>query len=147
MTQRRGAAAWAAEREGRDEGRERKREREGGGRGCGQGEALRVGEGGALCLQKGGGSGTSQHQQSETTVSPQHPCEVGWKVAAIVMPTSQTRPGHGGGRRSRGGQAQAEREGRALGRLPASLPEPQPARAGPPAAHTVTWTRRERSWV
>lgn len=126
--------------------RERERGREVGG-GVGREKRSGSGGGGALCLQKGGGSGTSQHQQSETTVSPQHPCEVGWKVAAIVMPTSQTRPGHGGGRRSRGGQAQAEREGRALGRLPASLPEPQPARAGPPAAHTVTWTRRERSWV
>lgn len=35
---------------------------------------------------------------SATTVSPQHPCEVGWKVATIVMPTSQTRPGHRGER-------------------------------------------------
>lgn len=37
-------------------------------------------------------------------VSPQHPCEVGWKVATIVMPTSQTRPGHRG-KCTRGGLA------------------------------------------
>lgn len=35
-------------------------------------------------------------------MSPQHPCEVGWNVAAIIMPTSQTRPGHRHGRESRG---------------------------------------------
>lgn len=37
-------------------------------------------------------------------VSPQHPCEVGWKVATIVMPTSQTRLGHRG-KCTRGGLA------------------------------------------
>lgn len=70
--------------------------------------------------------GASQHEQSEITVSPQHPCEVGWNVAAIIMPTSQTRPGHRHGRESRGRAQGAD----PLCRLPASLLEPGPPHTG-----------------
>lgn len=80
---------------------------------------------------------------SEITVSPQHPCEVGWKVATIVMPTSQTKPGHRGRRESRGGGAQAGREGpwgRSPRQAPRVPPEPGLTHAGA-ACNTVTWTQ------
>lgn len=66
-------------------------------------------------------------------VSPQHPCEVGWKVATIVMPTSQTRPGHRGKCTQK--VASPGREG------------PVPSVGSPPSQqsqgrlqHAVTWT-------
>lgn len=62
-------------------------------------------------------------------VSPQHPCEVGWKVATIVMPTSQTRPGHRG-KHTRDGLA---RQG---GPSPLSGLPFIPAEPGPPATHS-----------
>lgn len=49
-----------------------------------------------------GREAAARRHNIQITVSPQHPCEVGWKVATIVMPTSQTRPGHRG-KHTRGG--------------------------------------------
>lgn len=63
-------------------------------------------------------------------VSPQHPCEVGWKVATIVMPTSQTRPGHRG-KNTRDGLA---RQG---GPSPLSGLPSIPAEPGPPATQLL----------
>lgn len=57
-------------------------------------------------------------------VSPQHPCEVGWKVATIVMPTSQTRLGHRG-KCTRGGLARPGGPS-SLSGLPSIPAEPRP---------------------
>lgn len=65
----------------------------------------------------------------QITVSPQHPCEVGWKVATIVMPTSQTRPGHRG-KCTRGGLAGQG------GPSPLSGLPSIPAEPGPPATRS-----------
>lgn len=66
-------------------------------------------------------------------VSPQHPCEVGWKVAAIVMPTSQTRLGHEAGAGARA-EAEPGRGGRALRPGPLAPPPAPRAVAGPHGA-------------
>lgn len=42
---------------------------------------------------RGGRQAEAGHHSIQIMVSPQHSCEVGWKVATIFMPTSQTRPG------------------------------------------------------
>lgn len=68
----------------------------------------------------------------QIAVSPQHPCEVGWKVATIVMPTSQTRPGHRG-KRSERWPPQAEG--------PSPLVAPLPSRAKTACNNAVTWTQ------
>lgn len=129
----------------------RTRRREAGRRGGEQGErersALRVWEGGGVPSVFGKAGALAHHNMtiSEITVSPQHPCEVGWKVATIVMPTSQTKPGHRGRRESRGGGAQAGREGpwgRSPRQAPRVPPEPGLTHAGA-ACNTVTWTQGE----
>lgn len=75
-------------------------------------------------LRKAGAPAHHNMTMSEITVSPQHPCEVGWKVAAIVMPTSQTKPGHRGRRESGGGRAWGGGRGRGSGAGPLDkLPE------------------------
>lgn len=97
--------------------------------------ALRVREGGGVPsgFRKAGAPAHHNMTISEITVSPQHPCEVGWKVAAIVMPTSQTKPGHRGRRESGGGGAQVGREGpwgRSPWQAPRVPPEPGLPHAG-----------------
>lgn len=89
-------------------------------------EARGVEEGTREKCQEGGGQrreAAAGRHNIQTMVSPQHPCEVGWKVATIVMPTSQTRPGHRG-KHTRGGLARQEG--------PVGSPH-IPAEPGPPA--------------
>lgn len=69
-------------------------------------------------------------------MSPQHPCEVGWKVAAIVMPTSQTRPGHEAGAGARA-EAEPGRGGRAQRAGPAA--GPLGAAPGPQSCGRAPW--------
>lgn len=127
--------------------RERGAQRQSGGGGV-EGEKRARGLGGRRVpsvLRKAGAPAHHNMTMSEITVSPQHPCEVGWKVAAIVMPTSQTKPGHRGRRESGGGRAWGGAGGGALGPAPlTSSPRPTRARADPRGGrpqHTVTWTR------
>lgn len=88
------------------------KQEKGGGRGggvCSRSQRCGRGHTGEKC-QEGGGQrreAAAGHHNIQTMVSPQHPCEVGWKVATIVMPTSQTRPGHRG-KHIRGGLARQE---------------------------------------
>lgn len=78
------------------------------------------------------GEAAARRHNIQIMVSPQHPCEVGWKVATIVMPTSQTRPGHRG-KHTRDGLA---RQG---GPSPLSgFPSSQQSQGR--LQHTVTWT-------
>lgn len=127
-TRRREARATEAEREERE--RSTLRDREGGGV--------------PSVFRKAGAPAHHNMTISEITVSPQHPCEVGWKVAAIVMPTSQTKPGHRGRRDSGGGGAQEGREGPWGGSPWRAPPRPTRARADPRwgrLQHIVTRTR------
>lgn len=112
----------------------------------GGGEAGGRGRGGVVCsrsqrcgrghtgekCQGGGGQrreAAARRHNIQIMVSPQHPCEVGWKVATIVMPTSQTRPGHRG-KHTRDGLA---RQG---GPSPLNGLPSIPAEPGPPATHS-----------
>lgn len=88
-----------------------------------QGRSARVGRGQRR-------EAVARRYNIQTTVSPQHPCEVGWKVATLVMPTSQTRPGHRG-KHTRGGLA---RQG---GPSPLSGFPSIPAEPGPPATQLL----------
>lgn len=115
----------------REQGPQRQRARAGKHSGWERRGALRLEEGGRLRR-------VTTSTFSEITVSPQHPCEVGWKVATIVMPTSQTRLGHSGARaRAAGGQGVTPVGG--LG--PGGSPHPQQASAdptqGPPATQSL----------
>lgn len=107
------------------------KQEKGGGRGggvCSRSQRCGRGHTGEKC-QEGGGQrreAAAGRHNIQTMVSPQHPCEVGWKVATIVMPTSQTRPGHRG-KHTRGGLARQE------GPVPSVGSPHIPAEPGPPA--------------
>lgn len=116
-------------------------------------EALRAGEGeageGCPVSSEGraGRAASPSRHDNQRSRSPQHPCEVGWKVAAIIMPTSTDKTGTRACMPGARAEAEPGRGGGACGWALCAAPGPESCGRAPRGSwqHTVTWTRGERS--